>query len=121
MQLNDKHGKASLLRSMSESVIEFTMRSINLPMAKSSMLASNLSQYGIHVPDGFATTAEGSAVGSQIASGIARVIGLCGQAPSDYPEFAKFLIECGIDSISYNADALLAGMQNMVRAEKSQK
>jgi pyruvate,water dikinase len=50
-----------------------------------------------------------------------RKIGLCGQAPSDYPEFAKFLIECGIDSISYNADALLAGMQNMVRAEKSQK
>ncbi|HRH66240.1 MAG TPA: phosphoenolpyruvate synthase [Bacteroidia bacterium] len=45
-------------------------------------------------------------------------IGLCGQAPSDFPEFAHFLIEQGIDSISYNPDALLRGMENMVKAEK---
>lgn len=44
-------------------------------------------------------------------------IGLCGQAPSDYPEFAQFLVEQGIDSISYNPDALLKGMENMVKAE----
>jgi pyruvate,water dikinase len=37
-----------------------------------------------------------------------RTIGLCGQAPSDYPEFAKFLVECGIDSMSLNPDAVLA-------------
>lgn len=44
-------------------------------------------------------------------------IGLCGQAPSDFPAFAKFLVECGIDSISYNPDALLKGIENMVTAE----
>lgn len=44
-------------------------------------------------------------------------IGLCGQAPSDYPEFAQFLVEQGIDSISFNPDALLKGIENMVKAE----
>ncbi len=36
-----------------------------------------------------------------------RRIGICGQAPSDYPEFARFLVEQGIDSMSLNPDALL--------------
>ncbi len=36
-----------------------------------------------------------------------RKIGICGQAPSDYPEFAQFLVECGIDSISLNPDTVL--------------
>lgn len=45
-------------------------------------------------------------------------IGLCGQAPSDYPEFASFLVECGIDSISFNPDALIKGIENMYNAEK---
>jgi len=44
-------------------------------------------------------------------------IGLCGQAPSDFPEFAKFLVQHAIDSISYNPDALLKGIENMVNAE----
>ena len=34
-------------------------------------------------------------------------IGICGQAPSDYPEFAKFLVEEGIDSISLTPDTLI--------------
>ncbi|PKL72483.1 phosphoenolpyruvate synthase [Candidatus Kuenenbacteria bacterium HGW-Kuenenbacteria-1] len=34
-------------------------------------------------------------------------IGFCGQAPSDFPEFAKFLVECGIDSISLNPDSII--------------
>jgi pyruvate,water dikinase len=44
-------------------------------------------------------------------------IGLCGQAPSDYPEFAQFLVEQGIDSISFDADALLTGIENINKAE----
>ena len=36
-----------------------------------------------------------------------RKIGICGQAPSDYPEFAQFLVECGIDSISLNPDTVI--------------
>jgi pyruvate, water dikinase len=36
-----------------------------------------------------------------------RQVGICGQAPSDYPEFAKFLIDCGINSISLNPDSVL--------------
>jgi pyruvate, water dikinase len=36
-----------------------------------------------------------------------RKIGICGQAPSDFPEFAEFLVECGIDSISLNPDTVI--------------
>ncbi|HSC38625.1 MAG TPA: phosphoenolpyruvate synthase, partial [Chitinophagaceae bacterium] len=48
-------------------------------------------------------------------------IGLCGQAPSDLPDFARFLVEKGIDSISFNPDALLKGIENIVSAEKKLK
>ena len=54
-----------------------------------------------------------AAVKSMIAQVIAtcrakgRKIGICGQAPSDYPEFAQFLVEQGIDSISLNPDTVL--------------
>ena len=44
-------------------------------------------------------------------------IGLCGQAPSDYPSFAQFLVEEGIDSISFTPDALFQGIQNIHLAE----
>ncbi len=40
-------------------------------------------------------------------------IGICGQAPSDYPEFARFLVEEGIDSLSLNPDAILKIRQNL--------
>lgn len=46
-------------------------------------------------------------------------IGLCGQAPSDDPEFARFLVNHGINSISFNPDALLKGIENMVNAEET--
>ena len=48
-------------------------------------------------------------------------IGLCGQAPSDFPEFAAFLVKESIDSISFNPDALLKGIENINKAEESLK
>ncbi len=50
-----------------------------------------------------------------------RKIGLCGQAPSDFPEFAQFLVEQGIDSISFNPDAVLKGIENIRKAELNKK
>lgn len=50
-----------------------------------------------------------------------RKIGLCGQAPSDFPEFAQYLVECGIDSVSFNPDAVAKGIENIVEAEKMKK
>ena len=44
-------------------------------------------------------------------------IGLCGQAPSDFPEFAQFLVAQGIDSISFNPDAIVHGIENILAAE----
>ena len=44
-------------------------------------------------------------------------IGLCGQAPSDFPEFSQFLVEQGIDSISFTPDALIKGIENISKAE----
>ncbi|KAL7930251.1 phosphoenolpyruvate synthase [Trichoderma chlorosporum] len=44
-------------------------------------------------------------------------IGICGQAPSDYPEFAKFLVDAGIDSISVSPDSFLATKKQVVAAE----
>lgn len=46
-----------------------------------------------------------------------RKIGICGQAPSDYPEFARFLVECGIDSISLNPDSVLKTQLEIAKAE----
>lgn len=48
-----------------------------------------------------------------------RKIGICGQAPSDYPEFARFLVSCGIDSISLNPDTVLKTTRDLVEMEKS--
>lgn len=47
-----------------------------------------------------------------------RKIGLCGQAPSDIPEFTQFLVEHGIDSISFNPDVVAKGIKNILEAEK---
>ena len=47
-----------------------------------------------------------------------RKIGICGQAPSDYPEFARFLVKQGIDSISLNPDSLLKTLLEIATAEQ---
>ena len=44
-------------------------------------------------------------------------VGLCGQVPSDHPEFARFLVECGIDSISVSPDSFLAVKRHVAAAE----
>jgi pyruvate,water dikinase len=49
-----------------------------------------------------------------------RKIGICGQAPSDYPEFAQFLVEQGIDSISLNPDTVLKTTVAILEKEKQQ-
>jgi pyruvate,water dikinase len=48
-----------------------------------------------------------------------RKIGICGQAPSDYPEFTRFLVGRGITSISLNPDALVRGLEAIADAEKA--
>jgi pyruvate,water dikinase len=46
-------------------------------------------------------------------------VGLCGQAPSDHPEFAGFLVRCGIDSISVSPDSFMAVKQHVAAAERA--
>jgi pyruvate,water dikinase len=47
-------------------------------------------------------------------------VGLCGQAPSDHPEFAEFLVECGIDSLSVSPDSFVEVKQRVAAAERRQ-
>ena len=46
-------------------------------------------------------------------------VGLCGQAPSDHPEFAAFLVHCGIDSISVSPDSFVAVKRSVAAAESA--
>jgi pyruvate,water dikinase len=68
-----------------------------------------------------------AAVKTMIAQAIAacrargRKIGICGQAPSDYPEFAQFLVEEGIDSISLNPDTVLKTTSAILHTEQTQE
>ena len=50
-----------------------------------------------------------------------RHSGLCGQAPSDYPEIAEYLVEIGIDSMSLNPDVLLKTTLHILEVEKKLK
>ncbi len=49
-----------------------------------------------------------------------RKVGLCGQAPSDHPDFARFLVAAGIDSISVNPDSFVAVKRQVADAEAQQ-
>jgi pyruvate,water dikinase len=51
------------------------------------------------------------------AHGSGRKVGICGEAPSNHPEFAAFLVECGIDSISLNPDGFAAAAKRVAEAE----
>jgi pyruvate,water dikinase len=53
------------------------------------------------------------------ANNMGKKMGICGQAPSDYPEFARFLVECGIDSISLNSDTVIKTTVEILETEKA--
>ena len=95
-----------------------------------------LTGQGVRIPDGFAITAEAyryllSSTGIRKAMSMAvqgarkngRHSGICGQAPSDYPEVAEFLVKEGIESISVNPDSLMmitlkvSQMEEMLKRE----
>ncbi len=50
-----------------------------------------------------------------------KYIGICGQAPSDYPDFAQFLVEQGIESISLNPDTVIKTTLAVVEQERKLK
>ena len=50
-----------------------------------------------------------------------RKVGICGQAPSDYPDFAAFLVEAGIDSMSLNPDSVIQVKRRVAEAEKNKQ
>ncbi len=52
------------------------------------------------------------------AKATGKKIGICGQAPSDFPEFATFLVECGIDSMSLNPDTVVKTKLEIAAKEK---
>jgi pyruvate,water dikinase len=54
----------------------------------------------------------------EVAHAAGRKVGICGQAPSDFPDFAEFLVERGIDSISLNPDALVRTTRRVLDAER---
>jgi pyruvate, water dikinase len=54
----------------------------------------------------------------QVAHKAGRKVGICGEAPSNYPDFASFLVEAGIDSISLNPDSLVGVKRHVARVEK---
>jgi len=56
-----------------------------------------------------------------VAKELNKPIGICGQAPSDDPEFARFIVECGIDSISLNPDSVLRTIPIILEAEKQRE
>ncbi|PZO52284.1 MAG: phosphoenolpyruvate synthase [Phormidesmis priestleyi] len=51
------------------------------------------------------------------AHAVGRKVGICGQGPSDYPEFAQFLVEAGIDSISLNPDSVVQVKRRVAEQE----
>jgi pyruvate,water dikinase len=84
---------------------------LTLGIDRDSALVANL----FNEQNQAAKTMIGMMIGNAKQAGVK--VGLCGQAPSDFPEFARYLVEKGIDSISFNQDALLKGIENINLAE----
>jgi pyruvate,water dikinase len=56
----------------------------------------------------------------EVAHQNGKKVGICGQAPSDYPDFAAFLIQAGIDSISLNPDSVVDTIMRVAAEESRQ-
>lgn len=54
----------------------------------------------------------------EIAHRNGKTVGICGQGPSVYPEFAEFLVECGIDSVSLNPDTVISTKKTIAAVEQ---
>lgn len=54
----------------------------------------------------------------EVCNAKGKYIGICGQAPSDYPEFAEFIVECGIGSMSLNPDTVIKTTLAVAALEK---
>ena len=54
----------------------------------------------------------------EVCNAKGKYIGICGQAPSDYPEFAEFIVECGIQSMSLNPDTVIKTTLAVAALEK---
>jgi len=54
----------------------------------------------------------------QAAHRAGRKVGICGEAPSNYPDFAAFLVEAGIDSISLNPDSVVSVKRHVATVER---
>ena len=57
----------------------------------------------------------------EVAKKVGRKVGICGQAPSDFPDFAEFLVECGIDSMSLTPDTIVKTRLLVAEKEKALK
>jgi len=52
------------------------------------------------------------------AAAVSLIVGICGQAPSNYPDFAAFRVETGIDSILLNPDSCIAATRTVAAMEQ---
>ena len=68
-------------------------------------------------PRGHRSTARRQWHADRAARRAGRKVGICGQAPSDYPEMVRFLVERGVTSISLNPDAVVHGLEAVAAAE----
>ena len=55
---------------------------------------------------------------NQVAKKAGVKVGICGQGPSDFPDFAQFLVELGIDSISVTPDSVIKTVNAIAEVEK---
>jgi pyruvate, water dikinase len=53
-----------------------------------------------------------------VAHRAGRTVGICGEAPSNYPDFAAFLVMAGIDSLSLNPDSIIEVKRHVAEAEQ---